>query len=192
MPWMPVRRVAAGCYARLVRARILALLAVGLLWTPALASAQNAPTRAQVRQMLSGIEDTPSAQDWQRVGEGALPILIELYQDVDEPAYVRLRAVGATAAFPRRAVRTFLLGVARLEGQGDLYVREAVFALARGFGRDAVQDVASFLDHDDATVREGAAMALGRIGGRAAERALRARLPVERDRVVREAIQRAL
>lgn len=176
-----------------VRARILVPFALALLAAaPAPAFAQNGPTRAQVRQLLSGIEDTPSAEDWRRIGDGALPILIALYQDVDEPAYVRLRAVGATAAFPRRAVRTFLLGVARLEGQGDLYVREALFALARGFGRDAVQEVASFLAHDEPTVREGAALALGRIGGRAAEAALRARLRVERDRLVRAAIQRAL
>lgn len=142
--------------------------------------------------MLSGIEDIPSAEDWRRLGERVLPVLLELYQDVNEPSFVRLRAVGATAAFPRPAVRTFLLGVARLQGQGDLFIREAVLALARGFGTRSVPDVASFLDHREATVREGAAMALGRIGGSAADDALRARLPMERDPLVRAAIQRAL
>lgn len=167
-------------------------VALGLLWAPSLASAQNAPTRAQVRQMLSGVEETPSVQDWQRIGDGALPILIALSQDADEPPYVRLRAVGATAAFPRPAVRTFLLGVARVEDQPDLWIREAVFALARAFGRDAAQEVAGFLDHEEASVREGAALALARIGGGVAREAARARLRVEPDRVVRQALQRAL
>lgn len=142
--------------------------------------------------MLSGIEDTPSRAEWQRMGEGALPILIELYTDRSQPGFVRLRAVGAAAAFPRTATRTFLLAVARAEGQSDLFVREAVNGLARAFGRDASPEVASFLDHRAPVVREAAARALGRVGGPNAVRALRVRLSAERDVVVRESIQRAL
>lgn len=142
--------------------------------------------------MLSGIEDTPTDADWQRVGERALPILIELYNDADEAPFVRMRAVGASAAFPRPATRTFLLAVARAEGQSDLFVREALLALARGFGRGAVNDVAPFLAHAEPVVREAAARALGRVGGPEAQRHLSARLSVERDDVVREALQRGL
>ena len=156
------------------------------------ASAQAAPSRDRVRQLLSGIEDVPSDADWQRLGDGALPVLIDLYADGDEAPYVRLRAVGAVAAFPRTATRTFLLAVAQAEGQSDLFVRQAVLALARGYGRAALSDLRPFLAHDEAVVREAAARALGGIGGDEATAALRARLEVERDRVVREALQGGL
>ena len=175
-----MRRLAAG------------LLFVSLLVAPALGAAQAAPSPERVRAMLSGIEDTPTEADWQRLGDGALPVLIDLYNDHTAPGFVRLRAIGATAAFPRAATRTFLLAVANADGQSDLFVREAVNALARGFGQAASADVARFLGHEAPVVREAAARALGRVGGTDATRALRLRLGSERDVVVRESIQRAL
>ena len=188
---VPLRRAlpstAPGCYPPAVRAPILVLSL--LLTLPAVASAQATPTRAQVRQMLSGIEDVPSARDWQRLGPDVLPVLMALYQDADEPNYVRLRAVGATAAFDRPAVRTFLLAVATVEGQRDLFVREAVLGLGRAFGAAAVRDVAPFLDHAEPIVREGAAAVLVRNG---AEDLVRARLRIESDPAVRRAFESAL
>ncbi|MBX3269563.1 MAG: HEAT repeat domain-containing protein [Sandaracinaceae bacterium] len=172
--------------------RSLSLALVLLSVSPTLAGAQAAPSRERVRQMLSGIEHTPSDADWRRLGDGALPVLIELYQDTREPPYVRLRAVGATGAFPRAAVRTFLLAVARAPGQNDLLVREAVVTLARAFGPAAIDDLAPFLAHDEVVVRDGAVRALGRIGTPAARAALRARQPHEPDGVVRERIDAAL
>lgn len=171
--------------------RWLACLVV-ILAFPAVVSAQAAPSRDRVREMLSGIEHTPTDADWQRVGDGALPVLIDLYQSSTEPPYVRLRAVGATGAFPRPAVRTFLLAVARADGQTDLLVREAVVTLARAFGAASVGDLVPFLAHDEPVVREATATALGRIGTPDATAALRARLRVEREGAVRAAIQSAL
>ena len=185
-----------GCYAPGVRTpfsvAVLGLAAAGLALAAAGPAHAQAPSRERVRQMLSGIEDVPTDTDWRRIGDGALPELIGLYADSSEAPYVRLRAVGATGAFPRAATRTFLLAVARADGQSDLFVREAIGALARGFGRAADGDVAPFLDHDEPIVREAAARALGQMGGRAASGALTARLRVERDEVVREAIEHAL
>ncbi|HEY8426763.1 MAG TPA: HEAT repeat domain-containing protein [Sandaracinaceae bacterium] len=165
-----------------------------LVLAPAIASAQQTqpPTRAEVRAMLSGIEDVPTDADFRRLGDAVLPILIELYADPNEAPFVRLRAVGAAGAFPREATRTFLLAVANAEGQSDLFVREAVLALARAFGPRAASDLRRFLSHPQPIVRESAARALGRVGTREAADALRARLPVERDAVVREAIQAAI
>lgn len=174
---------------RLALASVLVPLAI---LAPSFAQAQTAPSRAQVRALLSGIEHTPSDADWRRVGEGALPILLDLYNDTREVPYVRLRAVGATAAFPRPAVRTFLLAVARADGQNDLMVREAVSALGRGFGATATSELIAFLDHDEEVVREVAARWLGRIGESEGTRALRARLTVERNASVRQVIERAL
>lgn len=142
--------------------------------------------------MLSGFEEIPSDADWRRLGDGVLPVLIELSNTPAEPTYVRLRAVGATAAFPRAAVRTFLLAVARADGQSDLFVREAVTALARGFGAASVGDLIPFLDHPEPVVREAVARSLGRLGRSDGTRALRARLPRERDVAVRTAIESAL
>ncbi len=165
-------------------------LASSLVAAPA--EAQAGPTRASVRQLLSGIEDVPTDADWRRVGDRALPLLIELYNDPREAPYVRLRAVGATAAFPVPAVRTFLRAVARAPEQSDLFVAEAVEALARGFGAAAVPDVAAFLGHEEPVVREAAARALARVGGDDARRALRERLRVEPLDYVRETLTRAL
>lgn len=142
--------------------------------------------------MLSAIEGVPSDDDWHRLGDGALPVLIDLYADASEPGYVRLRAVGATGAFPRTATRTFLLAVARAEGQSDLFVREAVTTLARAFGPASVRDIVPFLQHEAPIVREAAAQSLGRIGGADARSALSARLTDERDATVRASIERAL
>ncbi len=140
--------------------------------------------------MLSGVEHVPSDEAWRRVGESALPILMELYGDRSQPIFLRLRALAATAAFVRIETCRFLLGAARERGQRDLLVREAVLALARAFGADARDDVASFLSHREPIVREAAAHALVRIGG--SEHALSARLAVETDRVVREVLERGL
>ena len=178
------------CYALAVRGA--AVLIVLSTLAPGLATAQAVPSRERVREMLSGIEDAPTDADWRRLGDGVLPVLIDLGDDTSQPPYVRLRAVGATGAFPRAAVRTFLLAVARVEGQSDLLVREAVVTLARAFGGAAIEDLAPFLGHDEAVVRDAAARSLGTIGGAAATRALRQRLRVERDDTVRRTIERAL
>jgi HEAT repeat protein len=172
-------------------ATVLAAAALSVSAPPA-SSAQAGPSRAQVRAMLSGVEDVPTDEAWRRLGEGALGVLIELYADPDEAPYVRLRAVGASGAFARPAARTFLLAVARAEGQADLFVREAVLSLGRAFGASALDELTPFLAHREPVVREATARALGRVGGPRAAGALRARLQVEREAVVREALQRAL
>jgi HEAT repeat protein len=142
--------------------------------------------------MLSGIEHVPSDADWRQLGPGALPVLIDLYADTGEPGFVRLRAVGATGAFATAATRTFLLAVAHADRQSDLFVREAVTALARAFGAGATQDLVHFLGHTSPIVREATANALGRVGAQGATSALRSRLAIERDGAVRTAIERAL
>lgn len=160
---------------------------------PSLAAAQsNGPTRAQVRELLSGIEDTPSDTDWHRIGERVLPILMELANDANEPPFIRWRAVGATAAFPRPAVRTFLVALGRVDGQDDLMLAQVVNALGRGFGDGALQELDRYLRHREPVVREAAARQLGRLQSQRAQTALRAQLRVERLPHVRVTIERAL
>ena len=168
-------------------------VALGLAITAvALPASATPPTKEQLRQMFSGFEDTPSAAQVRALGPETLGVLIELYNDRSMPPYVRLRAVHAVGHFPTRATRTFLLAVARARGQSDLFVREAVLSLGRAFGERAVDDVRPFLANSEPVVREGAAMALGRIGSAPARDALRRRLTTEGAAHVRETISRQL
>jgi len=142
--------------------------------------------------MLSGYEQVPTAAQWRALGPETLRVLVDLYNDRDAPPYVRLRAVTAASSFPSRAARTFLLAVARLPGQSDLFTREAILSLGRAFGARAIDDVAPFLSSPEPVVREGAALCLGRIGTPAAVEALRRRLTVEGHDNVRRTIARSI
>lgn len=166
---------------------------LGLLLAPGAAFAQGpTPTRAQVRELLSGIEDVPTEADWRRIGDGVLRHLMDLANDTREPPFVRLRAVGATAAFPRPAVRTFLLAMGRAGGQSDLMIAEVVNALGRAFGDGALRELGDYLRHEEPVVREAAARQLGRLESERARAALRTQLRVERLPHVRTTIERAL
>jgi hypothetical protein len=160
------------------------LLAALLLVVPSIAFAQP-PSRDTVRSMLMGYEQVPSAAQWQALGPETLGVLVSLYDDAAQPPFVRLRAVGAVAAFPTPAARTFLLAVARANGQGDLMIREAVLALGRAFGAAARIEIRTFLTHREPVVREAAATALQRIDAAArgsTDRSLRRRAQLRRDR----------
>jgi len=113
--------------------------------------------------MLSGYEHVPSASEWRALGPEALGVLVRLYNDTHERPYVRLRAVGAAGHFPSPAAHTFLLAVARAPRQSDLFVREALLALGRAFGRGAAREIRPFLGSPEPVVRDAAAVALDRI-----------------------------
>jgi len=164
---------------------------VAVAMTTSTAQAQT-PSRDRVRQLLSGYEDMPTAEQWRSLGPGTLEDLVSLYGDASVPPYVRMRTITAAAHFPSPAARTFLLAVARAPGQTDLYVREAVLALGRAFGERAIDDIRPFARSRHAVVREGAAKALGHIGTPAAVEVLRRRLTVEGAEHVRTAIRRAI
>lgn len=171
--------------------RLSALAAALALLVPASASA-TPPSRHQVRQLLSGFEETPGAATWRALGPETLGVLVALYDDASAPPYVRLRAVHAVSFYPSEATRTFLLAVARAPRQSDLFVRQSLLSLARAFGPRAVEDIRPFLDSPEPIVREGAALGLGRIGTEAAREALRRRLVVEGPGPIRHTIERAL
>ncbi len=150
------------------------------------------PTRAQVRELLSGYEQVPPAATWEALGPETLGVLVALYDDASEPRHVRLRAVAVARHYPGEAARTFLRAVASASGQPDVFVREALLSLGDAFGPTAVPDVTPYLAHRSAVVRDGAVLALSRIGTRDALDALRARLAEEPARHVRAHIARAL
>ncbi len=150
------------------------------------------PTKSELARLLSGYEELPPASAFRAWGPGTLSVLVELYQDGTQPAFVRIRAVYAAGHYPSPATRTFLLAVARAPRQSDLFIREAVLSLGRAFGPRAVDDLRPFLRHDEPVVRESAVIALSRIRSPEALSALRVRLPDEHAAHVRDRIRRAV
>jgi HEAT repeat protein len=150
------------------------------------------PPAERVRTLLSAYEQLPGATHWRDLGPGTLEVLIALHDDPREPGYVRLRALAAAGHFPGPRARTFLLRVARAPEQDELFVREALLALQRGFKEDAVEEVSAFLRHERPLVRRAAATCIGRMDRTLAEPRLRRHLDREHDPVVRRVVQRVL
>jgi len=163
----------------------VALLLAVLAPCPALA--QDA---AAVRTMLSGVEDAPSAAEWEALGPGVIAVLVELHDERRELPIVRLRAVWAARFFPSAESRGFLERVVRTEG--GLVRRTAAESLAAAFGASAVPSLAPLLSDADPAVREGVIRALGRLGGAAASAALRSHRAAEADADLRALVERTL
>jgi len=167
---------------------VATLLLVGI--TSQQATAQS--DRVRVRQMLSGYETIPGRAQWRAMGSDTLRVLVALYSDPSEPAYVRLRSVSVAAHYPIPATRTFLRAVLAAPQQSDLFLRQALLAMARAFGASAKDDVAPFLTHPEPVAREAAVQALDEIGTDDALALLRPRLQSETHLAVRDALRRAL
>ena len=166
------------------------VLAASLGFSPR--ASADAPTSDTVRAMLSSFEQGPSPIQWRAMGPETVEVLIGLYNDPNEPGFVRMRAVAATANFPIPATRAFLLEVAIAPGQGDLFIRQAVSSLGRAFGDRALQDVRPFLAHRDYVVREAAVRALGAMRAPVARELLQARMSIENEDAVRSALVEVL
>lgn len=152
----------------------LATLAVG-----SVAAAQERPSRDTVRTMLSGFEDSPSAETWAALGPRTVDVLALLHDDPSEPSFIRNRALWAARYFPTDASRELLERALR-EDEG-LALRVALMSLAAAFGEEEVAHITPFLAHDDVVVREGAIRALEVVHVPAATTALRARIALEPD-----------
>lgn len=146
-----------------------------------LASAAAQPSAERVVEMLSSYEDGPSRIEWRALGSDTVGVLVALYQDDEQPTYVRLRAVAASAHFPIPATRTFLRAVASTPRQNDLFVRHAVLALGRAFGEAALGEISPYLEHRFPVVREAAARACVEIATEPARALVTARMGVEPD-----------
>lgn len=163
-----------------MRALFALLLLASIALLPATGGAQ-APNRAEVRTLLSGFESSASASEWAAMGPSTVPVLVSLFDDTSELQPVRLRAVWAARFFATDASRAFLGRVMANRAESGIVIRMAVESMASAFGESAVSEIAPFLAHADVAVREGAILALGRVGGGAARAALEARRGRERD-----------
>jgi HEAT repeat protein len=180
------------------------------LWIGAVGSAGAAPPRAPQRTvqatpaevgaivegLLMGYEPGDPGEALRRLGAPAADVLLRLAQDAKTPPLRRLRAIEALQHVPTPAGREYLsrLIAERRTATASLAVYELA-AAARGlagFGAPAAPELTPLLASDSADVREGAAYALGKIRTPEALSALQARLRVETESGVREALGRAL
>ncbi|MFW6051441.1 MAG: HEAT repeat domain-containing protein [Myxococcota bacterium] len=174
-------------------ALLFALVALLLGGNPSAAAAQEpAPSRDQVRALLSGYEHVPDAETFRSLGPGAIEVLARLHRDPREAGFVRLRAIEALGAFRTARVREVLLRIARDAKAPPLFARQAVLALGQAFEGAAVDDLEPFLRHGDPLVRRATARALARTRTDAGRRCLREHLRHEEDASVRRAIERML
>lgn len=172
---------------RLAAALLPFVLVIGLATA---ASAQSAvPSRDEIVRMLSTFESSPSSARWRAMGDRMVAPLVEIYGDRSMPPFVRIRALVAIGAFHTRVARATLVSAINDPATPEMHAREAVLALGRTFGAEALDDVTPRLDDTRPLVREAAARALFRMRSVRARTIVRARLRSEADPVVRDALR---
>lgn len=157
------------------------------------AHAQNQtapPSRAEMIELLSGVEHEPALATVRAWGPPASRLLMELASDTTTLPHARVRAVHALRAFASADVHSFLR-VFAATADHDVFLERAAFdALIEGF--DDVADVARYLRDPSVDVRDGAAWALSQSRSAGARTALTAALRTESDPTVRQTITAAL
>ncbi len=141
--------------------------------------------RARCLDLLSAYEDPATAADWRALGDGAAAELFAIAQDGALSHTKRGNAIVALGWFPAESHRRYLANLAVSEVEDSLFRRKAVFALGNGWGAGALPELTTALQASDKHLRAAAATALGKVGTPAAADALRARLAVESDAMVR-------
>ena len=172
-----------------------ALLALALAGPARAAAPADPELRKQVERLLSGYEPGDPGAALRRLGEPAAAVLLQLAQEDGRPL-LRLRAVEALGHVPTAAALAHLQAlVTRHQGAGEPAAVYELAAAARALGGYAAageKALPALREHDSADVREGAAAGLGRVASDGCRKALTGRLPREKDRGVRAAIERAL
>ena len=165
-----------------MRPLLVLLLAVA---SPAFA---DEALRARCLDLLSAYEDPAGEAEWRALGAGAGAELLAIAKDSSLSHTKRANAVVALGWFPTDDARGYLATLAPTDGE-SLFRRKAVYALGAGWGDAAVPDLSKALTSPDNPLRAAAARSLGKVGTPAAKDALKARLSVESDRMVLDAIR---
>ncbi|HJN78238.1 MAG TPA: HEAT repeat domain-containing protein [Myxococcota bacterium] len=155
-----------------------------------LALAQDPDLKPQVMDLLGQMDSPATAEDYQALGEGVDAVLIEVANDDSQPKTKRGRAIQALGYFPSDQSQETL--TALLASSDSTLKRKAVFALCIGWGDAALPLVEPALADEDVQVRISTAKALAMIEGDAADTMLTARLEVETEDAVKNAIQKSL
>jgi HEAT repeat protein len=164
------------------------MLAIALCLASSAALA--APTRTAVLEQLAGFESGPDVAALQALGEGADDTLRAIATDASLSETTRMQAVHALRAFPTDTNRTFLTNT--LSGSESRLARKAAWALAQGWGNQALPELSVALKASDTQLRIATIEALGELGTTDADNALRGRLPDETNSTVVASINQAL
>lgn len=164
------------------------MLAIALCLASSAALA--APSRTAVLEQLAGFESGPDAAALQALGEGADETLRAIATDASLSETTRMQAVHALRAFPTESNRAFL--AATLTGADNRLARKAAWALAQGWGNQALPELRVALAAQDTQLRIATIEALAELGTTDAADALRSRLPDETNSTVVASINQAL
>ncbi len=136
-------------------------------------------THDRVVELLSGIETSPTAAEWQAVGPAAASELLQLATDPAALPTVRANAIFALGHFPTVEARALLVATLADRGAPSLSRRKAALGLALGWGAASVPALESVFADPDEQVRGAVARALSNIDDPAAQGVLAARAKVE-------------
>jgi HEAT repeat protein len=130
------------------------------------------------------------AESLRALGDTVPQELVELAADPSLRSSLRARALHALGWFPSTETRTVL--ETALQGDDKLMARKAAYALANGWSSEAIPALGRALSSADPQLRNAAARALGNIEDKSVVSILDARLSVEDQPSVREAIESSL
>jgi hypothetical protein len=160
-----------------------------LAFAPSALAAED-PTKQEVLGLLSGYEETASPDSLKALGGDVPGTLRAIASDTALTSTQRARAIHALGWFPDEVNRAFLAAQAR--GGNPMFARKAVYALANGWGDQAIDELTFALANPDVQTRMAAAHALGNLGTPSAKLALEARLPYENDPTVKATIEKQM
>ena len=167
-----------------MRSALLFVLALGQ------AAAAEDPSKEQVLGLLSGYEETASPDSLKALPGDVPATLRAIVADSSLTQTQRARAIHALGWFPDDTNRALLVAHAR--GGNPMFARKAVYALANGWGDQAIDELTVALANPDVQTRMAAASALGHMATPSAKLALEARLAYETDPTVRNTIEKQM
>lgn len=132
---------------------------LSLLWSTALA---DDALRARLLPLLGGIDSPPEAADFAGLADTAGAELMALSRDASLLPYQRANAIVALGWVPRTvASREFLTTLLADPAADPLQRRKSAWALANGWGREALPALRVAMEDDDALLRQAARNASG-------------------------------
>jgi HEAT repeat protein len=158
------------------------------------AASDPAALREKLLAAFSGREHIVSKDELDRLGSPAQLTegLIALYRDGTQPLAVRINALTSLRFYPGAESKAVLEEALLAKDTEDATRRSAIKAYGVGWKDEAVPVVAKLLDHSELHTRNTAARTLGEIHSASAQEALRARLPKEKEPLVRTTIEAGL
>lgn len=174
--------------------RIICMFACGaLLVSGPVAAEEKSPKdeskKEEVLGLLMGYEYCPTKEDWEQIGPEAGFFLMEIASETGRPKIIRARAVLALRFFPGKETLEFITGLIGDDEQDEMIVRKGLYSLSRGFGKEALNEILGFLDHENPDIREAAVRAAAGVVCKKSLAALKRRLKVEKNEMVRKVLR---